>query len=117
MTQARLDLQTHLDQNTTNITTSPLFIDSPVLFLESTDQSTTTTHNTATNTYEQTEQVEHHSLFQKHPTLLEIFTVDNAHERPPPPKKIRNYERSFISFFTRIRDYITYKMFILYNSR
>ena len=87
MTQAQLDLQTQLDQNATNITTSPLFIDSPVLFLESVDQSTTTTHNTATHTYEQTEQVEHHSLFQKHPTLLEIFTVDNAHERPPPPKK------------------------------
>ena len=38
MTQAQLDLQNQLEQFSSDVTTQPLFNDSPVLFLESFDQ-------------------------------------------------------------------------------
>ena len=38
MTQAQLDLQKQLEQTSSDLTTQSLFIDSPVLFLESIDQ-------------------------------------------------------------------------------
>ena len=38
MTQAQLDLQNQLEQTSSDLTTQPLFNDSPVLFLEPIDQ-------------------------------------------------------------------------------
>ena len=34
MTQAQIDLQTQLEQTSSDLTTQPLFNDSPILFLE-----------------------------------------------------------------------------------
>ena len=39
MTQAQVDLQTQLEQTSSDLTTHPLFNDSPVLSLENMDQT------------------------------------------------------------------------------
>ena len=73
MTQAHLDLQDKLVQ-TSDLTTKPLFNDSPVLFFESNDQVNA-------HPSEQIEQTEH-------TTSSKVQTPpDNTHEIPPPPKK------------------------------
>ena len=38
MTKAQLDLQTQLEQNTSDLTTQPVFNGSPILFIESIDE-------------------------------------------------------------------------------
>ena len=74
MTQAQLDLQTQLEQTSTDLTTQPLFNDSPVLFLESVEQVNA-------HPSEQIEQTEHMPSSKVH------TPPDNTHETPPPPKK------------------------------
>ena len=77
MTQAQLDLQTQLEQTSSDLTTHPLFNDSPVLFFETLDQT-----QTNTNLPNTTEQAEHEHNTPKVPT-----PPDNTTETPPPPKK------------------------------
>ena len=72
MTQAQRDLQTQLEQTSSDLTTHPLFNDSPVLFLETLDPTQTNT-NPTTNT----EQAEHN-------TSKVTTPPDNTTERPPP---------------------------------
>ena len=74
MTQAQIDLQTQLEQTTSDPTTPHIFDDSPVLFLEPLDPITT-------NPSDQIEQAEHTTSSNVH------TPPDNTHETPPPPKK------------------------------
>ena len=74
MTQSQLDLQTQLEQTSSDLTTQPLFNDSPILFLDPLDL-------VPSRTSEQVEQTEHNTSSEDH-TL-----PDNSHETPPPPKK------------------------------
>ena len=72
MTQAQLDLhnlQTQLEQPSSDIATQLLLNDPPVLFLEPLDTS------------EQNEQTKHTSSLKTH------TTPDDSHETPPPSKK------------------------------
>ena len=73
MTQAQIDLQTQLEQTSSNLTTHPLFNHFPVLFPETLDQTNTNNANT-------TEQVEHNTSKVHTPP-------DNTNEPPPPPQK------------------------------
>ena len=75
ITQTQLDLQTQLEQSTSDLTIQPLFNDSPVLFLESIDQ----VHVDASK---QVEETEHNTTSPKEQTPPE-----NSHETPPPKKK------------------------------
>ena len=63
MTQAQIDLQTQLEQSSSDLTTHPLFNDSSVLFLETMDQTPTNTNPTNT-----TDQAEHEHNTPKVPT-------------------------------------------------
>ena len=83
MTQAQLDLQTidlqtQLEQIPSDLTTQPLFNDSPILFLESLYQ----VHAPAS---EQVESTEHNTTSSKVQT-----PPYNSHETPPPPPKKKN---------------------------
>ena len=78
MTQAQLDLQTQREQNSTDLTTKPLFNDCPVLFLDFMDESP----------INPCEQVEHHNKSPKDQTPPETFTVNQSRE--PPPSKTTN---------------------------
>ena len=77
MTQAQIDLQTQLEQTSSDLTIHPLFNGSPVLFLENMDQIQTNTNPT-----NNTEQAEH-----EHDTLKVPTPPDNTTETPPPPQK------------------------------
>ena len=77
MTQAQIDLQTQLEQTSSDRTTHPLFNDSPVLFLENMDQTQPNTNPT-----NNTEKAKHEHNTPKVPT-----PPDNTTETPPPPKK------------------------------
>ena len=76
MTQAQKDLQTQLEQTSSDLTTHPLFNDSPVLFLGTMDQTQTNTNPTNTP-----EQAEHDHNTSKVPT-----PPDKTIETPLPPK-------------------------------
>ena len=71
MTQAHLDLQ--LEPSYSDLTTQPLFNDSPVLFLETIDQ----VHD---HPSEQVEQIDHTTPTKVH------TPPDTTHDVPPPPK-------------------------------
>ena len=75
MTQAQLDLQTQFEQTSSDLSTQPLFNDSPILSLESIDQ-------VHTHASLQVEQTEHNTTSSK-----DQPPQDNSQERPPPPKK------------------------------
>ena len=77
MTQAQLDLQSQLKQNTTDLTIQPLLIDSPILFLEAMDQDQSATNN---------EQIELNTKAPKDQISSEIRSIDNTRETSPPPK-------------------------------
>ena len=72
MTQAHLDLE--LEPSSSDLTTQPLFNDSPVLFLENIDQ-------VKAHPSEEDEQIEHTTATKIH------TSPDTTHEVPPPPKK------------------------------
>ena len=72
MTQAHHDLQ--LEQLSSDLTTQPLFNESPVLFLENIDQVNA-------HPSEEIEQIEHTISTKVH------TPPDTTHEVPPPPKK------------------------------
>ena len=74
MTKAHLDLQNQLEPSSSDLTTQPLFNDSPVLFLEILDQVNA-------HPSEQVEQTEHTTLSNVH------TPPDTTHEVPPPTKK------------------------------
>ena len=74
MTQAHLDLHNQLEPSSSDLSTQPLFDDSPVLFLETNDQ--VNAHHS-----EQVEQTEHN-------TSSKVQTPpDTTNEVPPPPTK------------------------------
>ena len=66
---------------------------------------------TNTTFSEQVEHVDYHNDFQKNSTPPTVFTVDQSHETPPPPKKIRIHEKSCISHFTGLSANTTDKTF------
>ena len=72
MTQAHLDLQQ--EPSSSDLTTQPLFNDSPVLFFENIDQVNC-------HPSEEIEQIEHTTPTKVH------TPPDTTHEVPPPPKK------------------------------
>ena len=78
MTQAQIDLRNQLEQATADLTTRPLLNDSPVLYID-------TSERTPTTSLEQMEQdkIEHDT--SKVPTPLN--DTDHTHATPPPPKK------------------------------
>ena len=73
MTQAHLDLQL-LEPSSSDLTTKPLFNDSPVLFPETLDQVNA-------QPSEEIEQIEHTTPSKVH------TPPDTTHEVRPPPKK------------------------------
>ena len=73
MTQAQLDLQTQLEQTSSDLTTRHLFNDSPVLFLDPLDQ-------VPSHTSEQVEQTGHNTSSKDH------TPPDNSHDTPQPKK-------------------------------
>ena len=78
ITQAQNDLQNQLEQATADLTTRPLFNDSPVLYID-------TSEPTPTNSLEQMEQDEIEHDTSKIPTPPNY--TDRTHATPPPPKK------------------------------
>ena len=72
MTQAQLDLQTQLEETSSDHHTQSLFDDSLVLFLDPIDQ-------VPSHTSEQVLKTEHN------PSSKEHTPPDNSHETPPPP--------------------------------
>ena len=84
MTQAQVDLQNQIDlqnqlvQATSDPTTRPLLNDSPVLYID-------TSEPTHTTSFEQMEQDKIENDISKVPTSLN--DTDHTHPTPPPPKK------------------------------
>ena len=79
MTQAQIDLQTQLEQATpTDLITRPLSNDSPVLYIETSEQTPPTFFEQMEHT-----KVEHES---SKPTPSQDDT-DHTQSTPPPPKK------------------------------
>ena len=94
MTQAQIDLQNQLEQAIADHTTRPHLIDSPVLYID-------TSEPTPTNSLEQMEQskIEHDT--SKVPTPLD--DTDHTHATPPPPKK--RYEIKNVPVFLSLSIY------------
>ena len=84
MTQAQVDLQNQIDlqnqlaQATADLTARPLLNDSPVLYID-------TSEPTPTTSFEQMEQDKIEHDISKVPTPLN--DTDHTHATPPPPKK------------------------------
>ena len=78
MTQAQIDLQKQLEQATAELTRRPLLNDSPVLYIDTSEQA-------PTNSLEKMEQVEIEHNTSKVPTPFD--NTDRTHATPPPPKK------------------------------
>ena len=74
MTQAQIDLQKQLEQATADLTTRPLLNDSPVLYIDTSEQTPSNSWNI---------QIEHDT--SKIPTPPD--DTDHTHATPPPPKK------------------------------
>ena len=78
MTQAQVDLQNQLEQATADLTTRPLLNDSPVLYIDTSEQIPTTS----------LEQMEQEKI---EPDTTKVSTplndIDHTHATPPPPKK------------------------------
>ena len=83
MAEAHLDLQ--LEPSSSDLTTETLFIDSPVLFVETIDQVNA-------HPSEEIEGIEHTTPTKVH------TPPDTTHEVPPPPKK--RYEITNILSFS-----------------
>ena len=103
MTQAQIDLQTQLEQATpTDLITRPLSNDSPVLYIETSEKTPPTFF----------EPMEHTKVENENSKLTPPQDdTDHTQSTPPPPKKIRNYERSNLSFITNISSFNTFKNF------
>ena len=77
MTQAQLDLQRQLEQATADLTTRPLLNDSPVLYID-------TSEPTSSNFIVQMEHTKVEHKYSKIPTPPD--ETDRTQETPPPPK-------------------------------
>ena len=78
MTQAQVDLQNQLEQATADLTTRPLLKDFPVLFIDTSEPTPTTS----------LEQMEHEKT--EHDTSkisTPLNDTDHTHATPHPPKK------------------------------
>ena len=76
--QAQSDLQNQLEQATVDLTTRPLLNDSPVLYIETSDQKPPTV----------LEQMEHTKVEHENPkTVTPHDDTDHTQATPPPPKK------------------------------
>ena len=78
MTQAQIDLQNQLEQASSDLTTRLLFNDSPVLSIDTSEQTNTTPP-------EQMEQVKFEHDTSKVPTPID--DTNCTHATPPPSKK------------------------------
>ena len=80
MTQAQFDLQKQLEQATADLTTPPLLNDSPVLYIDTSEQ-------TPSNSFEQME----HTKIEHDTSKIHIppDDTDRTHATPPPPPKKR----------------------------
>ena len=76
MTHAQVDLQNQLEQATADLTTRPLLNDSPVLYIDRSEPTTS---------LEQMEQEKIELDTSKVSTPLN--DIDHTHATPPPPKK------------------------------
>ena len=76
MTQAQVDLQIQLEQATADLTTRPLLNDSPVLYIDTSEPTTS---------LEQMEQEKNKHDTSKVSTPLN--DIDHTHATLPPPKK------------------------------
>ena len=79
MTQAQINLQNQLEQVSSDLKTRHLLKDSPVLYIDTSDQ----TNTTPPEQMEQVEQIKH--VTSKIPTPLDH--TDRTHATPPLPKK------------------------------
>ena len=79
MTQAKIDLQKQLEQATADLTTQPLLNDSPVLYIDTSEQ-------TPSKSFDQIEHTKIEHDTSKTPTPPE--NTDRTHATPPPPKKL-----------------------------
>ena len=78
MIQAQIDLQKQLEQATADLTTRPLSNNSPVLYIETSEQTPPTF----------LEQMEHTKVEHKNPkTATPPDDTDHTQATPPPPKK------------------------------
>ena len=76
--QAQIDLQNQLEQATADLTTRPLLNDSPVLYIETSEQTPSTF----------IEQMEHTKVEHENPkTATPHDDTDHTQITPPPPKK------------------------------
>ena len=76
--QAQVDLQNQLEQATADLTTKPLLNDSPVLYIETSEQTPPTF----------LEQIEHTKVEHEYPkTATPHDVTDHTQATPPPPKK------------------------------
>ena len=76
--QNQIDLQNQLEQAKSDLTTGPLLNDSPVLYID-------TSEPTPTTSFEQMEQDKLEHDISKVPTPLN--DTDHTHATPPTPKK------------------------------
>ena len=116
MTQAQLDLQNQLEQTeNTDLTTQPLFNDSPVLFLDAMDQTPSVANSEQSSS---SAQIEHQNPPEKHPTPPEEISIKNIMEHLPQIimnnllkhlylQKTAMREKPCISFFTNIYNNTT----------
>ena len=108
MTQAQIDLKTQLEQATpTDLITSSLPDDSPVLYIETSEQTPPTF----------LEQMEHtkveHEISKPPPSQ-----DDTDHTQPTPPPQKKRYEiMKDLSFVTNISSFNTFKNFTLHELR
>ena len=77
MTQAQIDLQKQLEPATADLTTRPLLNDSPVLYIDTSEQ-------TPSNSFEQMEHTKIEHDTSKFPTPPD--DTDRTHATPSPPK-------------------------------
>ena len=113
MTQAQLDLQTQLEQATrTDLTTKPLLNDSPVLYIETSEQTPPTF----------LEQMERTKVKHENPKpATSDDDTDHTQTTPPPPKKryeIMKIQSFFLHQYTLLQHkpfVVNQTLFILHN--
>ena len=107
--QEQIDLQKQLEQATADLTTRPLLNDSPILYIETSDQTPPTF----------LEQMEHTKV--EHENLKTDFPPDDTDQTqatPPPPKKRYEIMKDpNLFFFANISSFNTFKNFALHKSR
>ena len=107
MTQAQIDLQSQLEQAKADLTSRPLLNDSPVLYID-------TSEPTPTSSLEQTERtkIEHDTS----KVLSPLDDTDRTHATPPPPKKRYEIMKDPVFPSSNLSSFHIYKPFSFYKS-